>query len=474
MNPPGVETYTDPLYTEAQARLGQVVREKWRLDRLLGVGGMAAVYAATHRNGAKVAIKVLHRELGLNAEAKGRFLREGYVVNTVEHPGTVRVLDDDVTDDGAPFLVMELLEGETVDARVRRLGGRLEPAGALGLLDQLLDVLAAAHAKGVLHRDLKPENLFITTDAKLKVLDFGIARLREGSSSESATRTGSVMGTPAFMAPEQARGLHAEVDARTDLWAAAASTFAMLTGRAPHEGRTPNEVLLSAMTQPVAPIGSLVSGLGAEVVAFLDRALAFEQGARFPDATSMQRALRKAWAADQAGGALPTELVPAPTSAPVPARDSVAMRTPSRSTGVAFGQPTGPDLVAERPSERSVAALAAAAGGVVLVLAVGAWMMLRAPSPSVAAPGLAPSVVVGAGVTEAVPLPATSLAVAAPVEPAAAVPPSSAPAPAQSAPSTPAPVVQSPAKPPAAPAPRPVPAAKPAKKPISSSFTSRQ
>src|SRR6185295_962949 len=118
-----VEDDDNGLTQRAEARVGMVLKGKWRLDALLGVGGMAAVYAATHRNGSRGAIKVLHVELSGDGEVKRRFLREGYVANSVEHPGTVRVLDDDVAEDGSAFLVMELLEGETLEARAERRGG---------------------------------------------------------------------------------------------------------------------------------------------------------------------------------------------------------------------------------------------------------------------------------------------------------------------------------------------------------------
>src|SRR5262249_54182358 len=146
----------DSLLTRARARIGKVLRDKWRLERLLGVGGMACVYAATHRNGKRGAVKILHAELALDAETRTRFLREGYVANKVDHPGAVSVLDDDTTDDGAVFLVMELLEGQAVDARAAsRPGSRLETAEVIAIAEQLLDVLAAAHDKGIVHRDLK-------------------------------------------------------------------------------------------------------------------------------------------------------------------------------------------------------------------------------------------------------------------------------------------------------------------------------
>ena len=136
------------------------------LDKLLGVGGMAVVYRATHRNGNEVAIKMLHPELSFEPNIKERFLREGYAANKVKHAGAVTVFDDDVADDGAAFLVMELLEGETLQGRMERKGGKLPPAEVLALAEQLLGVLAAAHDKGIVHRDLKPENVFLNRDRR--------------------------------------------------------------------------------------------------------------------------------------------------------------------------------------------------------------------------------------------------------------------------------------------------------------------
>src|SRR6185295_5196647 len=160
-------------------------------------GGMACVYAATHRNGMRGAVKLLHPEFALDEGTRARFLREGYVANRVAHPGAVQVLDDDATEDGTVFLVMELLEGEALRTRAAsRPGGKLEIIEVLNIADQLLDVLAAAHARGIVHRDIKPDNLFWTRDGRLKVLDFGIARALEIEGLSGGTKTGSVIGTP--------------------------------------------------------------------------------------------------------------------------------------------------------------------------------------------------------------------------------------------------------------------------------------
>ncbi len=223
----------------AELRVGELIRGRWRLDVLLGMGGTAAVYAATHRNGKRVAIKMLHGELSSNVSIRQRFIDEGYVANRVGHPGAVSVIDDDIAEDGSVFLVMDLLEGETLEGRLRRYG-RLRPSEVLLLTIGLLDVLAAAHDKGIVHRDIKPDNIFITREGDVKLLDFGIARLIQPGRART-TQSGATMGTPAFMAPEQARGRWEQLDGRTDLWGVGATMFVQLTGRQVHEADTVNE-----------------------------------------------------------------------------------------------------------------------------------------------------------------------------------------------------------------------------------------
>ncbi len=283
----------NPVTARAQARVGQTLRGKWRLDSLLGIGGMAAVYVGTHRNGKRGAVKMMHVESGWNEEARARFLREGYAANRVDHPGAVSVLDDDVADDGSVFLVMELLDGETLEARsVARPGQRLELGEVLAVADDLLDVLAAAHEKGIIHRDIKPENVFFTRRGEVKILDFGIARMREEAGSAKMTEVGAAMGTPAFMPPEQALGKWDIVDARTDLWAVGATMFTLLTGQSVHSAETVQQLMLAAMTKPAPGLCSLRPDLPQEVGQVVDCALAFDQASRWPDARTMQQAVR--------------------------------------------------------------------------------------------------------------------------------------------------------------------------------------
>jgi serine/threonine-protein kinase len=266
---------------------------------------MAAVYAATHRNTRSFAIKMLHPELSMDEGLRFRFQREGYVANTVGHPGTVAVLDDDVTDDGAAFLVMELLEGMSIDALAEKLGGRLSIPDALGIVHQLLDVLAAAHAKGIVHRDIKPANLFLDLGGQVKVLDFGIARIRGTNASQLVTGTGTTMGTPAFMAPEQAFGSVQEVDARTDLWAVGATLFTLISGQLVHEGDTAQRLLINAATRPARSLASVVADAPRELVELVAHAVAFEKAARFASAADMRKDVERV--ATALYGGLPTK-----------------------------------------------------------------------------------------------------------------------------------------------------------------------
>ena len=285
----------DDSTKRARERIGKVLRDKWKLTDLLGIGGMAAVYAASHiNNGKRVAIKLLHPEVLSNPEARSRFLREGYVANKVGHPGTVQVLDDDIDDDGSVFLVMELLDGESFEARRVRSGNILPAIDVLKVADRVLDVLAMAHEKGIVHRDIKPDNIFLTRDGGVRLLDFGIARLRDTMRRATMT-SGGAIGTPAFMPPEQARGRWDDVGPRTDIWALGATMFTTLTGHLVHEAETVNELLLAAMTKPAPPLASMLPGVPVTVSAVVDRALAHEMDARWPDARTMQSMVRMAF-----------------------------------------------------------------------------------------------------------------------------------------------------------------------------------
>ncbi len=283
----------EEVVQRAEARVGSWLCGKFHLDRLLGVGGMAAVFSATHRNGNRVAVKMLHTALSMEADLRRRFLREGYVANAVDHPGAVRVLDDDVAEDGSIFLVMDLIAGVSIETVAEFLGGRLPANVVLSITHQLLDIVAAAHANGVVHRDIKPDNVCLTRDGNVMLLDFGVARMLEGGNT--ATRDGTTIGTPAFMSPEQALGKVKDIDALSDVYAVGAVVFTLLSGRWVHEGESPNELLILAATKPARSLADVAADTPAVIVDFVKRALAFEKADRWQSAREMQKALAETY-----------------------------------------------------------------------------------------------------------------------------------------------------------------------------------
>jgi len=278
-----------------EERVGRTLNGKWHVDELLAVGGMGAVYTATHRNGRQAAIKVLLPRYAADAEVRRRFLREGYVANKIGHPGAVAILDDDLSEDGEPYLVMELLEGESLSAWISRAGGRLGVAEVLATAGQVLEVLEFAHENGIVHRDIKPGNIFVTRGGYAKLLDFGLARIRDGTISLIPTAQGVVMGTAGYMAPEQARGTPDAIDARSDLFAVGAVMFRALAGRRIHEKPTPLDMTIAAIKEPVAPLASVLPDVAPVLAAAVDRALAFRKEDRWKSARAMFEGLRAAY-----------------------------------------------------------------------------------------------------------------------------------------------------------------------------------
>jgi serine/threonine-protein kinase len=312
----------DDAEQQAQARVGCVLDDKWTLERLIGVGGMAAVYSARHRNGARAAVKVLHAELSRLKDVRERFLREGYAANRVEHIGAVKVLDDDVVasgpEAGTAYLVMELLEGESLQDRLER-GPAVGELEFLTIASQVLEVLEAAHTRGVVHRDLKPENLFLArADHKsgrdrVKVLDFGLARLVQG---QAITSYGLALGTPSFMSPEQAAGRIDEIDGRTDLFALAATGFRICSGRRIHEAANPVE-LVRKMANVAAPrVREVRPEVSVPCARVIDRALEFRREDRYETASAMRDDVKRAIGEIQGSGPTQLALEPPPSLAP--------------------------------------------------------------------------------------------------------------------------------------------------------------
>jgi serine/threonine-protein kinase len=337
----------------AEARVGETLNGKWRVDRLIDVGGMGAVYAATHRNGRRAAIKVLHAQFAQNPEVRRRFLREGYVANKIGHPGALAILDDDVAEDGAPFLVMELLEGESFSAWLERSGGRLPAVEVIAVAGQVLHVLEVAHANGVVHRDIKPGNVFVTREGHAKLLDFGLARIRDGSVALEPTAVGIVMGTAGYMAPEQARGHQDNVDARSDIFAVAAVMFRALTGQRIHEKDNAFDTTIAAMKDPAPSLASVMPSAGPHLIAAVDRALAFDKAGRWQNAREMIGALRLAY--DEARRRAPPPLPERAASPESEAPETLAPDShPSLVVEVAFGPGHEDALVREQQRTREV------------------------------------------------------------------------------------------------------------------------
>ena len=291
---------------ELERRIGTVLCGKWTLERLLGSGGMAAVYVGVHKIGRRDAIKILHPEIARETELRARFDQEARAVNRFVHPGAVEIRDIDVTDDGCPFLVMELLQGESLSARCNRVGPP-DTAEVLRITDELLDVLVAAHAQGIIHRDIKPDNLFCVSDGRLKVLDFGVAHVRQAANS-LRTRTGTTLGTVAYMPPEQVTGM--PIDVRADVFAVGATMFRLIAKRRIHEARSDAELVIKMGTMPAPSLASVAPEAPAGVCAIVDRALSFDREGRYPSAAAMQEDVR----AVRAGRA--------PLPRPAPQRDA--------------------------------------------------------------------------------------------------------------------------------------------------------
>lgn len=277
----------------AQKRVGAVLGGKWRLDALLGMGGVAWVYSATHRNQSRAAVKLLKPERAADAEARRWFLREGYVANSVGHPGVRVVLDDDEAL-GTAYLVMELLSGKSLGELRVMNGGRLPARAVLEAMAEVLEVLAAAHERRIVHRDIKPHNLFLTDSGAVKVLDFGIAEMHQSVRASSPDRP--FMGSPAYSAPEQVNPDHGPLGPATDLWAVGASMFHLLSGQYVHHAPSAAEQLYFVTSGPPRSLQLAAPDLPRSVIALVDRALAFHPRDRFPDARSMHAAVRAAHA----------------------------------------------------------------------------------------------------------------------------------------------------------------------------------
>jgi eukaryotic-like serine/threonine-protein kinase len=268
----------------------------YRVLNAIGEGGMGTVYLAEHTLlGRKAAIKVLLPELSANVEIVKRFFNEARAVTQIADPGIVQVFDFGHHTDGSAFIVMELLEGEPMDQRLKRIG-RFGLSECVRLMRMICTSLAAAHAKGIVHRDLKPDNIFIVRDLavvggeRAKLLDFGIAKLSGDEPDKLKTRQGVLMGTPVYMSPEQCRG-RGEVDHRSDIYTIGCVMFTMLTGRPPFPGEGIGELMMAHVSARPPLAADHVPGLPGVVDEILQRCLHKAPAERFQSMTELVAAL---------------------------------------------------------------------------------------------------------------------------------------------------------------------------------------
>ncbi|HXJ20702.1 MAG TPA: protein kinase [Polyangia bacterium] len=288
----------------------------------IGAGGMGEVYLAKHRRiERKAAIKLLLPALSRDADIVSRFFNEARATSLITHPGIVQIYDCEVFEDRA-YIVMEYLEGSNLNAAIIR-DGAFEIPMAIWISGQIASALSAAHAKGIIHRDLKPENIYLAQDplrggaTVVKILDFGIAKLSDRSGPTSHTRTGSILGTPIYMSPEQCRGI-SSIDHRTDIYALGGILFEMLTGRPPFVKEAPGDLLIAHVSEAPPVPSSLRPAIPPELDRLVLRMLAKSPNDRPPTMEAVGRELTPfhAAAGDPAGPVL-TMRFDSPTPAPV-------------------------------------------------------------------------------------------------------------------------------------------------------------
>jgi serine/threonine protein kinase len=301
------------------------------VTRLLGEGGMGAVYEATHSIiPRRVAIKVLRREYAVDSALVQRFFNEARAAHAIQHPNIVEIIDVGMLPEGVPYLIMELLEGESLAHRVGR-EGKLELATAVDFIAQVADALQVAHAAGIVHRDVKPDHLFLVKDPQqperemVKVLDFGIAKLRTNLlAGKVTTNAGTILGTPAYMAPEQCRGVADGVDHRADVYALGITLYELLCGIPPFIGRGIGDVMMLHMGVAPEPPSRRRSDVPAEIDAIVLKALEKAPEARFQSMSEMAEALRASL-----GGERPARPSPSKPAPPALFRPSPRNSTPS-------------------------------------------------------------------------------------------------------------------------------------------------
>jgi serine/threonine protein kinase len=364
-------------------RLDELVGGKYRVVRFLAAGGMGSVYEAQHTVvRRRFAVKFLHHELALRRELLARFQREAEAAGALESENVAAAIDFGIATDGAPYIVLEYLVGESLELLLER-EGRLPVERATNIVQQACRGVQAAHAAGIVHRDLKPHNLFVCrredgTDL-VKVLDFGVAKLELLEKGAAATRTGTVLGTPSYMSPEQARG-EKSIDVHSDVYALGAILYELLSGKKPHPGDSHNAILHHIATQPALPLAPAAPNLPQALVTVVEGALAQEPTARPASADALAAALAP-WAR--------AEVWPAPkleTSTPRHSEPSATLLAPpgSVSPRPASRAPSGARADSRAPAPGRSGMVLALGGA--LALGVALTLMLGRSEPASAPP----------------------------------------------------------------------------------------
>lgn len=387
--------------------VGDIIEGKYRILRLLGEGGMGAVYEGENvRIHRKVAIKVLHAAIALSQEAVQRFEREAQAAGRIGSEHIVEVLDLGNLPSGDRFMVMEFLDGQPLSARIKAKG-RLTPHEIYPIARQILQGLAAAHGAGIIHRDLKPDNIYLLRSRAgqqdfVKLLDFGISKFNtlSGDSAFSKTRTGAIMGTPYYMSPEQAQATKS-VDHRADLYAIGVVLYESITGRVPFEGQTFNQLLFKIVFDTPPPIEQLAPDCDAGFAAIVQKAMARDPNHRYSSAQEFQTALDE-WVAPLGAPQQPIPIAASHVSAsspPVgasspPAASAVAATGSLKTTGGAGAWTnTGAQLSAPAPQagNNKTALIAATAAGMLLFAGIGFGVLRLTATGAPTAPSASPA-----------------------------------------------------------------------------------